>query len=100
MSSLCCSRRGKRRKHEHGNSFTAFFRLLKFQLRWSEKTNFLVYLVSALAGQCFFRLSLGMALSLLAVNKVQPFGLDLSIDEEANGTSQDLLGLGMAVRVT
>lgn len=40
-----------------------------------------------------------MALGLLAVNEVEALGLNLAVDEEANGTGEDLLGLSVLVRV-
>lgn len=40
-----------------------------------------------------------MALGLLAVNEVKTLGLNLTVNEEANGTGEDLLGLGVLVRV-
>lgn len=40
-----------------------------------------------------------MALGLLAVDEVKALGLNLAVDEETNGTGEDLLGLGVVVGV-
>jgi hypothetical protein len=56
-------------------------------------------LVSVLVVELLLSLLLSVALGLLAVNEVEALGLNLAVDEEANGTGEDLLGLSVLVRV-
>lgn len=52
-----------------------------------------------LTGQTLLGLLLGMSLGLFPINKVEPPGLDLAVDKEADCAGKDLLGGGVVVGV-
>jgi hypothetical protein len=73
------------------------------RIQWYCRFFFSIWLylpsVSVLVAELLLSLLLSMALSLLTVNEVEALGLNLAVNEEANGTGKDLLGLGVVVRV-
>jgi hypothetical protein len=50
-------------------------------------------------GRSLLQLPVGMSLSLLAIQKVQPLGLKFTVDESPSETSEELLGHLVAGRL-
>lgn len=57
----------------------------------------MLYLPVAVLAKLLFRVTLAVALGFLLIYKVQSSSLNLSVNESTNGTSEELLGLGVAV---